>query len=97
LFFKKPLAFIQRDFINEANYKLAFSMQLFGIPIYTLTFFFSSKSISPKSLKAIFWQTTSALSVSTVPRQDVVRTVFENIEDEIEIPIYYVPARPRSA
>lgn len=40
---EKPLAFVWRDFINEASYKLSFLMQLFGILISTLTFFFISK------------------------------------------------------
>ena len=40
---EKPLAFIWRDFINAATYKLAFIMQFFGIFISILTLFFLSK------------------------------------------------------
>ncbi len=40
---EKPLAFIWRDFIVETSYKFAFFIQLFGIFISTLTFFFLSK------------------------------------------------------
>ena len=40
---EKPLAFIWRDLINEATYKLAFIMQFFSIFISILTLFFLSK------------------------------------------------------
>jgi ABC-2 type transport system permease protein len=43
LFLRKAWAFIKRDFIRETSYKLAFIMQLLGILIPTLTFFFLSK------------------------------------------------------
>ena len=40
---EKPLAFIWRDIINEATYKLAFIMQFFNAFILILTLFFLSK------------------------------------------------------
>lgn len=40
---EKPLAFVWRDFISETSYKFSFVMQLVGIFISTLTFFFISK------------------------------------------------------
>ncbi|OQZ04897.1 MAG: ABC transporter [Candidatus Brocadia sp. UTAMX1] len=43
LFIEKPLAFVWKDFIHEASYKLAFFMQVFGILITTVTFFYLSK------------------------------------------------------
>jgi ABC-2 type transport system permease protein len=43
LFTSKALAFIYRDFINNASYKFAFLTQFFGIFISILTFFFLSK------------------------------------------------------
>lgn len=39
----KPLAFIWRDFINEASYKFAFSLQFFGIIISALSCYFLSR------------------------------------------------------
>lgn len=42
-FIEKSRAFLWRDFINEASYKFAFSLQLFGILISTITYFFLSK------------------------------------------------------
>jgi ABC-2 type transport system permease protein len=47
---KKPLAFVWRDFMNEKSYKLAFSMQFFGIFITTLTFFFLSRLLGDVSI-----------------------------------------------
>ncbi|MCF6148548.1 MAG: ABC transporter permease [Candidatus Kuenenia sp.] len=41
--FVKSLAFVHRDFINEVSYKFAFFMQIFGIFISTIMFFFLSK------------------------------------------------------
>jgi len=47
---KKPLAFLWKDFISEASYKLAFLSQFFGIFITALAWFFLSnlfgKSVS---------------------------------------------------
>ncbi|HSE84408.1 MAG TPA: ABC transporter permease [Thermodesulfobacteriota bacterium] len=40
---QKPLAFIQRDFINETTYRFSFLTQFFGILVSTLTFFFVAK------------------------------------------------------
>lgn len=48
--FRKPLAFIRRDFIEEASYKLAFLMRLGSIFLSSLTFFFLSKLIGKGSL-----------------------------------------------
>ena len=42
-FISKPVAFIYRDFINNASYKFAFLTQFFGIFISILTFFFLSQ------------------------------------------------------
>jgi ABC-2 type transport system permease protein len=41
--FKKPLAFVRRDFGDAASYKLSFLMQFAGIFISILTFFFLSR------------------------------------------------------
>jgi len=41
-YIEKPLAFLWRDFINDKSYKFAFSTQLVGILVTTLTFFFLS-------------------------------------------------------
>jgi ABC-2 type transport system permease protein len=43
LFLKKPLAFIKRDFLNEISYRFSFFMQIFGIIISTLTFYFLAR------------------------------------------------------
>jgi len=40
---KKPLAFIKRDFLNEVSYRLSFFMQIFGIFVSTLTFYFLAR------------------------------------------------------
>lgn len=42
-YIEKPIAFIWRDFIDEATYKLAFIMQFFSIFISILTLYFVSK------------------------------------------------------
>jgi len=42
---RKPLAFIRRDIIEEASYKLAFLLRLGGIFFASFTFFFLSKLI----------------------------------------------------
>lgn len=41
--FVKSMAFVHRDFINEVSYKFAFFMQIFGIFVSTIMFFFLSK------------------------------------------------------
>jgi ABC-2 type transport system permease protein len=43
IYLRKPLAFIYRDFLNETSYKLAFLMELFGIFLSVLSFYFLSK------------------------------------------------------
>lgn len=45
VYIEKPFAFVRRDFINETSYKLSFLMQLFGIIISILTFFYISKLV----------------------------------------------------
>ena len=47
---EKPLAFIWRDFINEATYKLAFIIQFFSIFISVLTLFFLSRLLGDVGL-----------------------------------------------
>jgi len=42
-FFTKIIAFVYRDFISDSTYKAAFILQLFGIFISVLTFFFLSR------------------------------------------------------
>ena len=42
-FIEKSLAFLWRDFINEASYKFAFFLQLVGILVSIITYFFLSK------------------------------------------------------
>ena len=42
-FIEKPLAFLWRDFINEASYKFAFFLQLVGILVSMITYFFLSR------------------------------------------------------
>lgn len=42
-FLPKPLAFIKRDFINEISYRLSFIMQIFGIVVSILTFYFLAR------------------------------------------------------
>lgn len=42
-FIEKSLAFLWRDFINEASYKFAFFLQLVGILVSMITYFFLSK------------------------------------------------------
>ena len=42
---RKPLAFISRDIIEEASYKLAFLMRIGGVFLASFTFFFLSKLI----------------------------------------------------
>ena len=53
LSFKKPLAFIQRDFLNSASYRFAFISQIFGILFSILTLFFLSKLLGAKPLPAL--------------------------------------------
>jgi len=40
---RKPLAFLAKDFVNAASYKLAFVSQIFGIFFSVITFFFMSR------------------------------------------------------
>jgi ABC-2 type transport system permease protein len=40
---KKPFAFIKRDFLNEISYRLSFIMQVFGILVSVLTFYFLAR------------------------------------------------------
>ena len=42
-FLNKPLAFIKRDFLNEISYRLSFIMQIFGILVSILTFYFLAR------------------------------------------------------
>ena len=42
-FIEKSIAFVWRDFINELSYKFSFFMQLVGVLVTTVTFFFLSK------------------------------------------------------
>ena len=42
-FIEKSLAFLWRDFINETSYKFAFFLQLVGILVSMITYFFLSK------------------------------------------------------
>ena len=42
-FIEKSLAFLWRDFINEASYKFAFFLQFVGILVSIITYFFLSK------------------------------------------------------
>ncbi|HDP99639.1 MAG TPA: ABC transporter permease [bacterium] len=46
IFFRKCYAFIKRDLITETSYKFAFFLQLFGIVISMLVFYFLSQLIS---------------------------------------------------
>lgn len=41
--FKKPLAFVKKDFLIESSYKLAFIFRIFGVFTSVLTFFFIDK------------------------------------------------------
>ena len=41
--FKKPLAFIKKDFLIESSYKFAFLLHIFGIFAWILTFYFIDK------------------------------------------------------
>ena len=41
--FRKPLAFLYKDFLSQASYKLAFVSQMFGIFLSALAWFFLSK------------------------------------------------------
>lgn len=41
--FRKPLAFIKKDFLIESSYKLAFLLNVFGVLISTLIFFYVDK------------------------------------------------------
>jgi ABC-2 type transport system permease protein len=43
MIFKKVVAFIKRDLLNESSYKLAFLMQFFGIFLSVATFYFLSR------------------------------------------------------
>jgi len=45
MFIEKPLAFVWRDFIDDASYKFAFLLQFFNMFISTAIFFFLSKLI----------------------------------------------------
>ena len=42
-FLNKPLAFIKRDFLNEISYRLSCIMQIFGILVSILTFYFLAR------------------------------------------------------
>jgi ABC-2 type transport system permease protein len=50
-FFKKPFAFLYKDFISDASYRFAFVAQFIGIFLSVMTFFFLSelfgRAISP--------------------------------------------------
>ncbi len=41
--FKKPLAFIKKDFLIEASYKLSFLLSIFGVLVSVLGYFFIDK------------------------------------------------------
>ncbi len=43
----KPLAFVIRDFQSEVSYRLAFLLQVFGILLTLLAFFYMTKMIDP--------------------------------------------------
>ena len=45
----KIWAFIARDFVSEVSYRLAFLLQVFGILLSLLAFFFVAKMIDPQS------------------------------------------------
>jgi ABC-2 type transport system permease protein len=47
--FYKVVAFIKRDFLSEVSYRLAFLMQVGGILLTLLAFYFMTKMINPES------------------------------------------------
>jgi len=50
-YLEKPFAFVWRDFINETSYKFAFFLQIFGIIVSALSYFFLSKLIGLSGVK----------------------------------------------
>ncbi len=52
-FFKKALAFLKKDFLNESSYKWSFVLQFFSIFINVGVFFFLSKLVQGPSTKYI--------------------------------------------
>lgn len=50
MFFRKPLAFVWRDFLSETSYKLAFIMQIFRMFVSLFIFFFLSKLMGSSAI-----------------------------------------------
>ena len=53
MFFKKAMAFLKKDLLNELSYKFAFAMQIFGIFLSVTMFYFLSLLFGNTSLPSL--------------------------------------------